>query len=99
MRPDFKHVSYAIFCLFAIKLLIAPDISFSAVCAELIAALVIIFFEYKSSLLQIKHQNEKLEALTKRLEKAEEISGGLKGEIISIRNAQGIKGLNIQAGR
>lgn len=99
MKPDFKHVSMVVFCAFAAKLLISPEITLFSAFALLISASTVAFFEYKVSLSQIKHQNEKLELFAKRLEKAEEVSSGLKGEIASMRNAQGIQSLTGQTRR
>lgn len=67
MKLDFKSISMATFCAFAIKCLILQDITIVNALCLAITALFVGFYEYKSSHSQLKEQQNQIDALKAEL--------------------------------
>lgn len=94
MKFDFKLISMAGFCAFAIKLLILPDISAFQALSLLISAVFVAFYEYKASLVQLAGQQKQIDALTEELVGIKRIQVDIITNISTVKTAINMKSQN-----
>lgn len=91
MKLDTKHLAVVVFCAFAIKLLIVPEISVWQAACLLISGIFLAFNEYKASVQQIKDQQQKLDLLQVEVNKLSKIQQDIISSVSSVKIAQNMK--------
>ena len=91
MKLSLKHVALVIFCAFAVKLLIIPEVGAFQALSLLTAGLFVAFAEYKPTSDQLKETQSQLKELQKDLADMRKIQQDIITNVSSVKVAQNMR--------